>query len=164
MEFEFLNRVSFFLQSISLTIWIGGSLVLMLVVAPAAFKTFSSQEDAGDFVGYILERFDYVVIISIIFFLIGILIHVINVATNPMKKPLYQLHLIIYCIMIILVVIGKLIIRPMINRTRKKISMFSPSDLDNPFRKRFVFLHRLNYVIFLVNIVFGILLLFLNQF
>ncbi len=164
MEFEFLNRVSFFLQSISLTIWIGGSLVLMLVVAPAAFKTFSSRQDAGDFVGYILERFDYVVIISIIFFLIGILIHVINVATNPMKKPLYQLHLIIYCIMTILVVIGKLIIRPMINRTRKKISMFSPSDLDNPFRKRFVFLHRLNYVIFLVNIVFGILLLFLNQF
>ena len=164
MEFEFLNRVAFFLQIISLVAWVGGSILITIIITPYTFKSFASKEDAGIFVGQILERFDYFIIMSVFLFMIGILIEIVNSARNPILKSQYQVHLIIFSTMTLLAVISRLFIRPLLKKTKKKIEMLKLQDEENPFRKRFAIYHGLSYGIFVINILLGLVLIFLNQF
>lgn len=164
MEFEFLNRVAFFLQVIALVIWVGGSLLISVIITPYSFKAFAAKEDAGNFVGQILERFDYFIIISIFLFMVGILIEIVNSARNPILKSQYQVHLILFSTMTLLAVVSRLIIRPLLKKTKKKISMLKLQGKKNPFNIRFSFFHGLSYGIFILNILLGWVLIFLNQF
>ncbi len=164
MEFEFLNRVSFFLQILSLVIWVGGSILIFVIITPYSFRAFAKKDDAGNFVGQILERFDYFIIISIFLFLIGILIELVNSARNPMLKPQFQIHLILFSTMTLLAIVSRLVIRPLMKSTAKKMTIIKIQEEENPFKRKFSFLHGVSYSIFIMNIVLGLILIFLNQF
>jgi uncharacterized membrane protein len=164
MEFEFLNRVAFFLQVLALVIWIGGSILISIIIAPLSFKIFATRENAVNFIGQILERFDYFVIISIFLFMIGILIEIVNSAKNPILRPQYQVHLIIFSTMTLLAAISRLVVRPLMKTTKKKIDMLKLKREESPFEKRFAFYHGLSLGIFIVNIFLGLVLIFINQF
>ncbi|MBM4175794.1 MAG: DUF4149 domain-containing protein [Ignavibacteria bacterium] len=164
MEFEFLNRVSFFLQILSLVIWVGGSILISVIITPYSFKAFSKKEDAGNFVGQILERFDYFIIISIFIFLLAILIELVNSARNPILKSQFQIHLILFSIMTLLAAVSRLVIRPLMKNAKKKITLVKIQEEKNPFKRRFSVFHGISYSIFIINIVLGLILIFLNQF
>jgi uncharacterized membrane protein len=164
MEFEFLNRVAFFLQVLALVIWIGGSILISIIITPLSIKTFVTRENAVNFIGQILERFDYFIIISIFLFMIGILIEIVNSAKNPILRPQYQVHLIIFSAMTLLAAISRLVVRPLMRTTKKKIDMLKFEREESPFKKRFAFYHGLSYGIFIVNIFLGLVLIFINQF
>ncbi len=58
-------------QQVGLAVWLGGILTIGAVVAPAAFRTLLSREEAGLLVGNVLRSFNWVSLVAAALLLFG---------------------------------------------------------------------------------------------
>lgn len=147
-----------FLYQIGLAIWIGGTLVLGVIVAPFLFKTLPRHE-AGAIFGPVLWRFARLRIVAILLIIFGGATRYLAWETHAVTAWIAVRWLAIaFLAFTVVVEIG--ILQPAMERLRLALTPDQPED--DPGRRAFQHLHRRAEVLMKASLVAAIITLFLS--
>jgi Domain of unknown function (DUF4149) len=124
-----------FLQVFALGAWLGAIIFLSFVVAPGAFSTLQSRDQAGAFVGMSLGRLHHIGVIAAIIYVIAAL------ALAPSLKSLAQPATILVILMAALTAVSQHRVTPRMAALRHQIVSVGATPRDNPLRVEFDRLH-----------------------
>ena len=123
-----------FLQVFALGTWVGAIMYLSFVVAPGAFTTLGSRDQAGAFVGMALGRLHHFgIMAAAIYIVAGIILT---------KWPKVPLALYLVAVMMILTAISHYRITPRMADLRTQMVSVDGTPRDNPLRVEFDHLHQ----------------------
>jgi len=137
-----------FLQVFTLGTWLGGILYLSFAVAPAAFGTLGSRDQAGALVGLILARLH---IFGMIF---GVIYLLASVALDKFLGGFVRPAALCVILMLALTAYSNWRVTPRMASLRAQMVSVDRTPRDNPLRVEFGRLHRIS-----VRLESGVLLL-----
>lgn len=130
-----MNTFLRYLQFLSLGIWVGAIVYMAFVVAPAAFATLPSQDQAGAMVGVVLSRLHWLGVVSGVVYL--------GSAMARMRSPaaLARPGGLAVIAMIVLTLISQQVVMTKMNRLRSEMGSIERTPTTNPLRRQFDRLH-----------------------
>jgi hypothetical protein len=151
-----MSSVLRFVQVFALGTWLGAIIYLSFVVAPGAFATLGSRDQAGAFVGMALGRLHHLGVIAAVGFLVAAL------ALSPTLKTLAQPAVILVILMAALTAFSQHRVTPRMTELRRQMVSVDATPRDNPLRVEFDRLHQWSVRIEGSVLLLGIAALFLN--
>jgi uncharacterized membrane protein len=124
-----------FLQIFALGTWLGAIIFLSFVVAPGAFTTLQSRDQAGAFVGMSLGRLHHLGVIAALIYIIA------GLALVSSLKSLVQPSMVLVIVMALLTVVSQHRVTPRIAALRHEMVSVDATRRDNPLRVEFDRLH-----------------------
>ena len=151
-----MSSVLRFVQVFALGTWLGAIIYLSFVVAPGAFATLGSRDQAGAFVGMALGRLHHLGVIAAVMFLVAAL------ALSPTLKMLAQPAVILVILMAALTAFSQHRVTPRMAELRRQMVSVDATPRDNPLRVEFDRLHQWSVRIEGSVLLLGIAALFLT--
>ena len=151
-----MSSVLRFVQVFALGTWLGAIIYLSFVVAPGAFATLGSRDQAGAFVGMALGRLHHLGVIAAVMFLVAAL------ALSPTLKMLAQPAVILVILMAALTAFSQHRVTPRMADLRRQMVSVDATPRDNPLRVEFDRLHQWSVRIEGSVLLLGIAALFLT--
>lgn len=130
-----LTNILRFLQIFALGTWLGAIIFLSFVVAPGAFATLQSRDQAGSFVGMSLGRLHHLGVIAALIYIVA------GLALAPSLKSLLQPAMILVIVMGLLTVVSQHCVTPRMAALRHEMVSVDSTPRDNPLRLEFDRLH-----------------------
>lgn len=140
-----------FLQSLSLTLWVGAIVYLSFVVAPAVFTTLTNMDQAGALVGIILTRLHWLGVICGVVYVIVTLI----LARSP--RGLVRLGSVAVIVMIVLTLISQLGVIHRMDQLRDQMGSYAQTPATSPVRMEFNHLHSVSADLEGLVLLFGLI-------
>jgi hypothetical protein len=126
-----------FLQVFALGTWLGAIVFLSFVVAPGAFATLASREQAGTFVGLTLSRLHVIGMIAGMTFLV-----VAVLAGSP--ASLWRPAPLLVIAMLLLTIASQGWVRPRMAQLRRDMDSIETTPADDPRHVAFDQLHKVS--------------------
>jgi hypothetical protein len=145
-----------FAQVFALGTWLGAIIYLSFVVAPGAFATLGSRDQAGAFVGMALGRLHHLGVIAGVVFLLA------SLALSPSLKTLAQPAALLVVAMILLTAFSQHRVTPRMAALRQQMVSVDATPRDNPLRVEFDRLHQWSVRIEGSVLLIGIVAMFLT--
>lgn len=130
-----LTNILRFIQIFALGTWLGAIIFLSFVVAPGAFATLQSRDQAGAFVGMSLGRLHYVGVIAALIYVVA------GLALAPSLKSLIQPARVLVIVMALLTAVSQHGVTPRMAALRHQMVSVDATPRDNPLRVEFDRLH-----------------------
>lgn len=124
-----------FLQIFALGTWLGAIIFLSFVVAPGAFDTLQSRDQAGAFVGMSLGRLHHFGVIAALIYVIA------GLALAPSLKSLLQPATILVIVMALLTAVSQHAVTPRMAALRREMVSVDATPRHNPLHVEFDRLH-----------------------
>lgn len=137
-------------SKLAMTFWIGGSLMVALVIFPLLFRTLD-QVTASDLVGQILNILAYIGIVSLVIAMIEV---IINHKLSLLKTKRFWYIISMGSILII----NYFAIFPLVYHLREKLSLVAHKIIAAQSNS-FDFWHSLSSVLFILTCIIGLLYL-----
>lgn len=145
-----------FMQVFALGTWVGWIIYLSVVVAPGAFATLGSRDQAGAFVGMALGRLHHLGVIAALIYLVA------GLGLWRTFKALTQPAALAVIAMLLLTVASQNMVTPRMADLRRQMVSVDATPRDNPLRVEFDRLHRWSVRIESSVLLIGIAALFLT--
>jgi len=145
-----------FLQFFALGTWLGAIIFLGFVVAPGAFSTLQSRDQAGAFVGMSLGRLHHLGVIAALIYVIA------GLALAPSLKLLLQPAMILVIVMALLTAVSQHGVTPRMVALRHEMVSVDATPRDNPLRVEFDRLHVWSVHLEITVLLLGLAALFLT--
>lgn len=161
-ENKIMHMTRDFLLLFPLAVWIGGGIALGFFAAPVAFADLPSRTLAGNVMGTILYRFEWVLYAAMICLIIA---EAIKYAKLPEARLTREIWItILIAVFILSQLFAIFVVNTNIEALRAQIASFDlPFDQDpNPLRKSFGMWHGFAVLCSLVGIIIGSIILFLK--
>jgi uncharacterized membrane protein len=127
-----------FAQVFALGTWLGAIIYLSFVVAPGAFASLSSRDQAGAFVGMALGRLHHLGVIAGVVFLLS------SLALSPSLTTLAQPAALLVVAMILLTAFSQHRLTPRMAALRQEMGSVDATPRDNLLRVEFDRFHRVS--------------------
>jgi uncharacterized membrane protein len=131
-----MTNVLRFVQVFALGTWLGAILYFSFAVAPAAFATLPSRDQAGAFVGLALGRLHHLGVIAAVIYLVA------SLGLGRSLKAFVQPAAIGVILMLLLTVASQHVVTPRMAALRTQMVSVDATPRDNPLRVEFDRLHR----------------------
>ncbi|MFZ3215515.1 MAG: DUF4149 domain-containing protein [Candidatus Acidiferrales bacterium] len=149
-----MNSVLRFIQVFALGTWVGSIIYLSFVVAPGAFATLQSRDQAGAMVGYSLARLHYFGMIAALLYLVA------GWTLAQSVKAFVQPAMIGVILMLALTSVSQTRVTPRLAELRTEMVSVDATPKDNPLRVEFDRLHQTSVRIEVAVLLIGIAALF----
>src|SRR5215469_14074536 len=126
------------IEFLSLSLWLGSEVFLSFVVAPGAFRTLSSRDQAGAMVGYALGRMHIGGILS------GVLVLLARMARTKSFSSLTTPAGLCVALMIALTAISQFTVSARMAALRVEMGSIQATAPDSPLLFEFARLHRIS--------------------
>jgi hypothetical protein len=126
-----------FLQVFALGTWLGAIVFLSFVVAPGAFASLTSRDQAGTFVGLTLSRLHVIGMIAGMVFLVAAVLAG-SLASLWKPAPLFVLA------MLLLTIASQGLVRPRMAELRRDMGSIETTPADDPRHVAFDRLHKIS--------------------
>ena len=147
-----------FLYQLGLAIWIGGSLVLGVIVAPFLFKTLARHE-AGAIFGPVLRRFARLRILALVLIVVGAAVRYLAWETHA-ETAWIGIRWLAIAFLAFTVVYEIGFLERAIERRRLELAPGQPDD--DPRRRAFQRLHRRAEMLMKASLIAALVALFLS--
>ena len=144
-----------FIQVFALGTWVGSIIYLSFVVAPGAFATSQSRDQAGAMVGYSLARLHYLGVVAALLYLAA------GLALGLTVKAFVQPAMIGVTLMLALTLASQTRVTPRLAALRTQMVSVDATPKNNPLRVEFDRLHQTSVRIEVVVLLLGVASLFL---
>src|SRR6266849_9312318 len=126
------------IEFLSLSVWLASDVFLSFVVAPGAFRTLGSRDQAGAIVGFALWRMHFIGVVCGIVILLARLLRMKTFA--GLVTPA------VFCVvlMIALTVVSQHAVSPKMAALRVKMGSIQATAADSPLLAEFSRLHRIS--------------------
>jgi uncharacterized membrane protein len=151
-----MTNVLRFVQVFALGTWLGAILYFSFAVAPAAFATLPSRDQAGAFVGLALGRLHHLGVIAAVIYLIA------SPGLGRSLKALAQPAAIGVVLMLLLTVASQHFVTPRMAALRTQMVSVEATPRDNPLRVQFDRLHRVSVQLEGSTLLIGLVALFMT--
>ena len=122
----------------SLALWVGGTLLLVLV-APVLFRGLPSRDLAGTLFDEVLRRFEAVKHVLSLVLVLAVFVELERVPTPGARGIASGIAIFLA---VATNVYLAMVVRPRMKYFRMKVGSFDAAPADNPWRQRFARLHR----------------------
>ncbi len=143
-----------YLQFLSLGTWLGSILYLSFVVAPGAFSTLGSRDQAGAVVGMALERLHVLGLVAGMIFLAS------RVALARSLSALAAPAALAVVLMLVLTLVSQYGVAPRMAELRAEMVSVDRTPEDHPLRLQFNRWHRVSVRLEVVVLLAGLAALF----
>jgi membrane-bound metal-dependent hydrolase YbcI (DUF457 family) len=143
-----MSNILRFLQVFALGTWVGSIIYFSAVVAQAAFRVLSTQDEAGRLVGFTLGGLHSLGVVAAVVYLVA------SLALARSFRGLVQPAAIGVILMLVLTLASQRIVIPKMDALRAQMGSVEQTPASNPLRKEFDRLHGIS-----VNLEGGVLLL-----
>ena len=126
------------LEFLGLSIWLGSDIFLSFVVAPGAFSTLASRNEAGAIVGYSLTRMHWLGVFCGILVLLFRLLRTRNFASLAAPAALF------IALMTLLTLTSQLAVSPRMAALRLQMGSIQSTAAEGPLLAEFSRLHRIS--------------------
>jgi uncharacterized membrane protein len=150
-----MTTITRFLEVFALGTWLGGIIYLSFVVAPGAFATLGSRDQAGALVGLVLAR------LHILGWIAGLVYLAAAVARTKSAAALARPAALAVVLMLLLTLASQWV-SPRMTALRAQMGSVDRTPADNPLRIEFNRLHRISVHCELGVLLLGIAALFLT--
>ncbi|HVB34633.1 MAG TPA: DUF4149 domain-containing protein [Patescibacteria group bacterium] len=130
-----MNTFLRYLEFLSLGIWVGAIVYMAFVVAPAAFMTLPSMDQAGSLVGVVLTRLHWLGVIS------GVVYLGAAAARGRSLGALGRPGALAVIAMIVLTLISQQVVMKKMSRLGNEMGSIERTPATNPLRRQFDHLH-----------------------
>jgi Domain of unknown function (DUF4149) len=151
-----MNTILRFLEVFALGTWLGGILYLSFAVAPGAFGTLGSRDQAGALVGLVLGRLHVFGVIA------GIVYLVVAVALARSPAALSRPAALAVILMVALTAVSQWGVSPRMAALRTEMGSVDRTPVESPLRAEFDRLHRISVRLEGSVLLLGIAALFLS--
>ncbi len=125
-----------YLEFLSLGVWVGGIVFLSFVVAPGAFATLGSRDQAGAVVGMALGRLHLLGLVAGIVFLLA------RVALAKSLSALGSAAALLVVLMLVLTIVSQYSVGPQMANLRAEMGSIERTPAESPLRAEFDRLHQ----------------------
>src|SRR5712692_8669645 len=125
-----------YLEFLSLGVWVGGIVFLSFVVAPGAFATLGSRDQAGAVVGMVLGRLHLLGLVAGIVFLLA------RVALAKSLSVLGSAAALLVVLMLVLTIVSQYSVSPQMASLRAEMGSIERTPAESPLRAEFDRLHQ----------------------
>jgi uncharacterized membrane protein len=151
-----MTNVLRFVQVFALGTWLGAIIYFSFAVAPAAFATLPSRDQAGAFVGLALGRLHHLGVIAAVVYLIA------SLGLGRSLRALAQPTAIGVILMLLLTVASQHVVTPRIRALRTQMVSVDATPSDNPLRVEFDRQHRTSVRLESSVLLIGLVALFMT--
>jgi uncharacterized membrane protein len=124
-----------YLEFLSLGVWVGGIVFLSFVVAPGAFATLGSRDQAGAVVGMALGRLHLLGLVAGIVFLVA------RIALAKSLSALGSAAALLVVLMLVLTIVSQYSVSPRMANLRAEMGSVERTPAESPLRTEFDRLH-----------------------
>ena len=124
-----------YLEFLSLGVWVGGIVFLSFVVAPGAFATLGSRDQAGAVVGMALGRLHLLGLVAGLVFLVA------RVALAKSLSALGSAAALLVVLMLVLTIVSQYSVSPQMANLRAEMGSVERTPAESPLRAEFDRLH-----------------------
>jgi uncharacterized membrane protein len=125
-----------YLEFLSLGVWVGSIVFLSFVVAPGAFATLGSRDQAGAMVGMALGRLHVLGLVAGIVFLLA------RVALARSLAALGTAAALLVVLMLVLTIVSQYGVSPRMTHLRAEMGSVERTPAESPLRAEFNRLHQ----------------------
>ena len=150
-----MTTITRFLEVFALGTWVGGIIYLSFVVAPGAFATLASRDQAGALVGLILAR------LHLLGWIAGLVYLGAAVARGKSAAALARPAALAVILMLLLTLASQWV-SPRMTALRAQMGSVDQTPMDNPLRVEFNRLHKISVRLEGAVLLLGIAALFLT--
>ncbi|MFY9753862.1 MAG: DUF4149 domain-containing protein [Candidatus Acidiferrales bacterium] len=151
-----MTNIMRFVQVFALGTWVGAIIYFVAAVAPGAFTTLASRDEAGALVGYTLTRLHQLGVIAAILYLLATLMLARGV------KGVAQPAALAVILMLLLTIASQYAVRPRMAALRTEMGSVDSTPVENPLRARFDRLHQASVQLEGAVLLVGIVAIFLT--
>lgn len=130
-----MNTILRFLEVFALGTWLGGILYLSFAVAPGAFGTLGSRDQAGAVVGMALGRLHLLGLVAGIVFLVA------RIALAKSLSALGSAAALLVVLMLVLTIVSQYSVSPRMANLRAEMGSVERTPAESPLRTEFDRLH-----------------------
>lgn len=146
------------LQFLSLTFWVGGSFILLVIVAPSVFRHSPNKSFAGNILSPMFRRFGSIFIFNALFLTSTLYLQMLALGDGVDVRLKLALSLTSFAVFV--AVYGRLILHTHMEHLRKQMTEESNDTIrQEEIRSQFFRLHGRSMVLFGLNFLVGVLVI-----
>ena len=149
-----MNSFLKFVQVFALGTWVGSIIYLSFIVAPGAFATLKSRDQAGSMVAYSLSQLHLLGLIAAVLYIVATFVMVRSM------KDLVQPAIIGVALMALLTIFSQARVSSRMHDLRTEMVSVDATPPENPLRVEFDHLHQLSVRLEVAVLLIGIASLF----